>query len=71
LFIKIFNFVASSEDSIMVGPFSGYWFLHCHFMYHLATGMAVVFQVGEKSDFPTAPVGFPKCGSFTPQVYTN
>ncbi|KAJ9592218.1 hypothetical protein L9F63_001219, partial [Diploptera punctata] len=22
----------------------GYWFFHCHFMYHLATGMAVIFK---------------------------
>ncbi|KDR11747.1 laccase-2-like isoform X2 [Zootermopsis nevadensis] len=49
----------------------GYWFLHCHFLYHIATGMSVVLQVGEKSDVPTPPTGFPKCGSFTPQVYTN
>nr|ACX54563.1 laccase 15 [Reticulitermes flavipes] len=49
----------------------GYWFLHCHFLYHVATGMSVVLQVGETSDYPPTPDGFPKCGSFTPPVNTN
>nr|ALQ52760.1 laccase BP76 [Neocapritermes taracua] len=46
----------------------GFWFLHCHFMYHLATGMAVVFQVGEEGDWPPVPPNFPKCGSYQPTV---
>ncbi|XP_069677181.1 uncharacterized protein [Periplaneta americana] len=47
----------------------GYWFYHCHFMYHIATGMGVVFKVGQAADLPPVPTGFPKCGDFTPQVY--
>lgn len=27
--------------------------------------MALVFQVGQHSDFPPVPSGFPKCGSFS------
>lgn len=64
-------FVASSEGSILVVPFSGYWFLHCHFLYHVTSGMAVILHVGEHSDLPPIPAGFPKCGSFTPQVYKD
>ncbi|KAJ4431322.1 hypothetical protein ANN_19919 [Periplaneta americana] len=47
----------------------GYWFYHCHFMYHIATGMGVVFKVGQAADLPPVPTGFPKCGDFRPQVY--
>ncbi|PNF18421.1 Laccase [Cryptotermes secundus] len=49
----------------------GYWFLHCHFLYHVTSGMAVTLHVGEHSDVPTPPAGFPKCGSFTPKVYKD
>ncbi|XP_014238681.2 laccase-like [Trichogramma pretiosum] len=44
----------------------GYWFFHCHFEQHTAVGMALVFKVGEHSDFPPVPRGFPKCGSYKP-----
>ncbi|XP_069675364.1 uncharacterized protein [Periplaneta americana] len=48
----------------------GLWFFHCHFMYHLATGMALVFQVGNDGDWPPIPRNFPRCGNFlnTPYV---
>ena len=50
---------------------AGYWFSHCHFLYHLVTGMSLVLQVGETSDYPPVLDGFSKCGNFTPQVVTN
>ena len=42
----------------------GYWFLHCHFPFHLDLGMALVMQVGEKEDITPPPNGFPTCGNF-------
>ncbi|XP_072046495.1 uncharacterized protein [Amphiura filiformis] len=44
----------------------GWWLLHCHFIYHVADGMAVVIQVGEPSDLPPIPDNFPRCGSWSP-----
>ena len=43
---------------------SGFWMFHCHFLYHLVTGMSVVLQVGEVSDMTSTPKGFPTCGDF-------
>ncbi|KAE8747739.1 hypothetical protein FOCC_FOCC005562 [Frankliniella occidentalis] len=48
----------------MVADNPGFWMFHCHFLYHLVTGMSVVLQVGELSDMPPAPRGFPRCGDF-------
>ncbi|KAJ4445529.1 hypothetical protein ANN_12209 [Periplaneta americana] len=47
----------------------GYWFFHCHVLYHADTGMGVVLQVGDQTEMPRAPEGFPRCGDFTPPVY--
>ncbi|KAK5644308.1 hypothetical protein RI129_005608 [Pyrocoelia pectoralis] len=44
----------------------GFWFFHCHFMYHMAIGMEMVLQVGNFSHIPPIPKGFPKCGSYIP-----
>ncbi|XP_073980604.1 uncharacterized protein [Rhodnius prolixus] len=49
----------------------GFWYMHCHFTFHLETGMALVFQVGELSDLPPVPPGFPRCGNFLPSVEWN
>lgn len=46
----------------------GFWLLHCHFEYHLAVGMGLVVQVGEKEDFVKPPKNFPKCGNFVPSI---
>ncbi|XP_069675378.1 uncharacterized protein [Periplaneta americana] len=74
--------VPARKDSIAV-PSNGYavirfkannpglWFLHCHFMYHLATGMAIVLQVGEAHDWPPVPPNFPTCGNYQPGVYED
>ena len=42
----------------------GYWFLHCHFPFHVERGMAIVLQVGEKDEINAPPNGFPTCGNF-------
>ena len=42
----------------------GFWFFHCHFIYHQASGMEMVFNVGEQKDLPPVPPNFPKCGNF-------
>ncbi|KAJ4431325.1 hypothetical protein ANN_19922 [Periplaneta americana] len=42
----------------------GFWLFHCHFLYHLATGMSTVIQVGEHKNIPTVPRNFPRCGNF-------
>lgn len=44
----------------------GYWLFHCHIEFHVELGMAVVFKVGDHSDFPPVPSGFPKCNSYIP-----
>lgn len=46
----------------------GYWLFHCHFDVHSLTGMQIIFHVGEQSDLPPVPPGFPTCGSFKPPV---
>ncbi|KDR11749.1 laccase-1-like isoform X2 [Zootermopsis nevadensis] len=46
----------------------GYWIFHCHFLYHLATGMSVVLHVGDREDLPLVPRGFPRCGNFLSPV---
>ena len=43
---------------------TGIWFFHCHIETHLAQGKAIVLQVGDRSEFPPVPDGFPRCGSF-------
>ncbi|CRL01606.1 CLUMA_CG014215, isoform A [Clunio marinus] len=45
----------------------GFWLFHCHFDWHLETGMAVIFQVGELSDMKhiKIPTNFPKCSEFS------
>ncbi|KAK1135838.1 hypothetical protein K0M31_000410 [Melipona bicolor] len=42
----------------------GFWFFHCHFIYHQASGMQMVLNVGEQEDLPPVPPNFPKCGNF-------
>ncbi|KAK7867607.1 hypothetical protein R5R35_014805 [Gryllus longicercus] len=44
----------------------GYWLFHCHIEFHVEIGMALVFKIGEHSEFPPAPRGFPRCGDWTP-----
>ncbi|KAK0174812.1 hypothetical protein PV327_010539 [Microctonus hyperodae] len=55
----IFRYIASNP---------GYWLFHCHFDYHSVVGMQMLFHVGEQSDLPPVPPGFPTCGSFKPPV---
>jgi laccase len=44
---------------------AGVWFMHCHYEFHLAMGMAAVFIVedGTTADtsLPPPPVDFPTC----------
>ncbi|XP_058451557.1 uncharacterized protein LOC131430521 [Malaya genurostris] len=42
----------------------GFWLIHCHFEWHMATGMGLILQVGELNQMPKAPVDFPRCGNF-------
>jgi len=42
----------------------GYWLMHCHLLYHAENGMGLVFKVGEDSDMPPIPDGFPVCRSW-------
>nr|CAD7446408.1 unnamed protein product [Timema bartmani] len=44
----------------------GYWLFHCHIEFHVEIGMALVFKVGEHSDFPPVPRGFPQCNNWLP-----
>ncbi|XP_025262344.1 laccase-15 [Camponotus floridanus] len=45
----------------------GWWFLHCHFLWHTATGMNVILHVGTPYDLPPVPRDFPKCCNWTPR----
>jgi len=42
----------------------GYWLMHCHLDFHVEVGMALVFKVGSRKDFPAIPENFPKCGDY-------
>ena len=42
----------------------GYWLFHCHISFHIEVGMALVFKIGEHSDFPPVPKNFPTCGDW-------
>lgn len=44
----------------------GFWLGHCHFDWHLAIGMAVIFQVGETDEMKKRPEGYSECKSFMP-----
>lgn len=43
---------------------SGYWLFHCHIEFHVETGMALVFKVGEHEDMAPVPKGFPRCNNY-------
>ncbi|KAK3884409.1 hypothetical protein Pcinc_011312 [Petrolisthes cinctipes] len=42
----------------------GHWLLHCHLLFHSMAGMNIVFKVGEDTDIPPAPEGFPTCANY-------
>lgn len=42
----------------------GYWLFHCHIEFHVETGMAMVFKVGEHEDMLPVPANFPKCNDY-------
>ncbi|GFO06482.1 laccase-4 [Plakobranchus ocellatus] len=44
----------------------GMWLLHCHVEFHVEIGMAVLMQVGDVTQFPPLPQGFPTCGDWGP-----
>ncbi|KAK8727891.1 hypothetical protein OTU49_009506 [Cherax quadricarinatus] len=46
----------------------GWWAMHCHLVFHSEMGMIGALHVGETSDLPPVPEGFPTCGSFMPDV---
>nr|XP_045603406.1 laccase-6-like [Procambarus clarkii] len=46
----------------------GWWLMHCHLTFHSELGMAAVLHVGNPSDLPQVPQGFPACGTFMPQL---
>ncbi|CAH1400296.1 unnamed protein product [Nezara viridula] len=46
----------------------GFWLIHCHYAFHLDSGMAAVLKIGEKHHLPEIPNKFPKCGNFMQNV---
>lgn len=46
----------------------GYWLMHCHLILHSEAGMVAILHVGEQSDLPPVPEGFPTCKKFFPEV---
>ncbi|KAK2168045.1 hypothetical protein LSH36_21g09034 [Paralvinella palmiformis] len=42
----------------------GFWFAHCHMVFHAAQGMALIIQEGEMEQMPPVPKNFKSCGSF-------
>ena len=47
---------------------TGYWLFHCHLSFHIEVGMGLIFKIGEHSDFPPVPKGFPTCGNWIPPM---
>ncbi|XP_041471333.1 laccase-1-like [Lytechinus variegatus] len=45
----------------------GWWLFHCHNVFHLLTGMAIVVRAGDQADLPPLPDNFPRCGNFEPR----
>lgn len=46
----------------------GYWFFHCHFLYHIVIGMSMTFQIGTEEQIPMVPPNFPTCGHFETKI---
>lgn len=44
----------------------GFWLMHCHYEWHLETGMGLIFQVGETHEMVPPPNDFPKCNNYSP-----
>lgn len=42
----------------------GFWFMHCHYEWHMAVGMALVVQVGETDEMVRPPADFPQCSNY-------
>lgn len=57
----------ATVDFIADNP--GMWMMHCHFDDHLLGGMFIVFQVGERSQFPRPPPDFPTCSAYLPKIH--
>ncbi|XP_011177989.1 uncharacterized protein LOC105209329 isoform X1 [Zeugodacus cucurbitae] len=49
----------------------GFWFFHCHFLFHITIGMNLVLQVGTNADLPPVPPGFPTCGDHKAPIPIN
>lgn len=56
---------------IILYSLSGYWLLHCHFVYHAVIGMEIVLHVGNTTDVPPIPRDFPVCGNYLPPITPN
>ncbi|XP_018803993.1 PREDICTED: laccase-5 isoform X2 [Bactrocera latifrons] len=46
----------------------GVWLFHCHFLFHVAIGMNLVFHIGTQEDLPPVPPNFPRCGDHLPPI---
>ncbi|KAJ9592217.1 hypothetical protein L9F63_001218, partial [Diploptera punctata] len=46
----------------------GFWLFHCHIQFHHETGMFTILKVGNRSQFPAVPDGFPRCGNYIPKL---
>ena len=66
IYVYMCVWVLGTETNFLNLLFSiaGYWLLHCHLVIHSQIGMSVVIKVGEASDRPPIPAGFPKCGNY-------
>ncbi|KAK0409052.1 hypothetical protein QR680_004312 [Steinernema hermaphroditum] len=43
----------------------GWWLAHCHMIFHAKSGLGFAFKVGENSEIPSPPEGFPQgCGNY-------
>lgn len=47
----------------------GFWYFHCHYEYHMWSGMTLTFKVGNDTDLPAIPPNTPTCGDFLTPVY--
>lgn len=47
----------------------GFWFMHCHFEFHMHAGMTVTIKVGNRNEIAPPPPNFPTCGNYLMPIF--
>ena len=66
IYISLMPMYVPQQLIICILWYTGVWFIHCHYEFHLTMGMAAVFIVEDgptmDTSLPPPPVNFPTCG---------